>query len=372
MIEEKGEDVVETDKDKKGNKLIESRKQDHIDICLNEDVKAHYNYWEDIHFVHQALPEIDFSDLNTKATVLGKELSAPIIISAITGGYPKAEEINRNLAEAASILKIGLGVGSQRAALENKELEKTYSIVKEFKIPLVIGNVGAPQLITQDDSKALSPEKIEEAFEMINCDVLAIHLNFLQEVVQPEGNVNAKGCLSVVKSLARNYPIIAKETGCGISRKTAMDLKRAGVIGIDVGGHSGTSFSAVEVYRTKNTGDKVKERLGKTFWDWGIPTPVSVMEANVGLDVVATGGIRNGVDVARALVLGASSAGMAGAILRAATQSSDKVVEQLIAITHELKATMFLTKSKNIQELKKQNLIITGRTREWMEQIVIY
>ncbi len=348
--------------------LIEERKEDHVEICLKEDVKAHYSYWDDIHFMHHALPEINFSDIDIRTNILGKKLSAPIIISAITGGYDKAKDINRNLAKAASKLNIGLGVGSQRAALENKSLVGTYSVVKEYDIPLVIGNIGAPQLISQHDTKAINPEKIEEAFEMINADVLAIHLNYLQEVVQPEGNVNANGCLAEIKRLALKYPIIAKETGSGISRKTAQALRKAGVIGIDVGGLGGTSFSAVEVYRAKNKGDKLREGIGRTFWDWGIPTPVSVVEADVGLEIIATGGIRNGIDVARALAMGADSAGMAGALLEAATQSSEKVEEQIESIIHELKVTMFLTGSKNLSDLRSQEVVVTGRTRDWMEQ----
>lgn len=349
--------------------MIESRKEDHVKICLNEDVKAHYNYWDDIRFIHHALPEIDFSEIDTRAEVLGKKLSSPIIISAITGGYTKAETINRNLAKAASDLEIGFGVGSQRAGLEDVGLAKTYSVVKDYDIPLVIGNIGAPQLISQHDTEPLDEEKIKEAFNMIDADVLAVHLNYLQEVVQPEGNVNAKGCLAALNQLALRYPIIAKETGSGISRKTAMDLKSAHVIGIDVGGLGGTSFSAVEVYRAKEKEDILKERIGRTFWNWGIPTPVSVIEANVGLNVIATGGIRNGVDVARALVLGASSAGMAGALLKAATLVPEKVIEQLEGVIHELKVTMFLVGAQNISLLENAEVVITGRTRDWMEQM---
>lgn len=352
------------------NKVIEGRKEDHVDICLNRDVKAHYNYWEDIHFEHRALPEIDFSEIDTSTRILGKELSAPIVISAITGGYSRAETINRNLAAAASQLGLGMGVGSQRAALEDGNLAGTYSVIKQFDIPLVIGNVGAPQLIPQHDSGPLDSGQIEEAFEMIGADAMAIHLNFLQEVVQPEGNVNAKGCMAAMKMLAFRYPIIAKETGSGISRSTAKVLRHMGIKGIDVGGVSGTSFSAVEVYRAKNKGDHLRERLGKTFWDWGVPTPVSIVEANVGLDIIATGGIRNGMDVARSVVLGANSAGIAGALLSAATESADRVTSELKSIIHELKVTMFLTGSGNIDELRKREVVVTGRTREWLEQVI--
>ncbi|UCF08712.1 MAG: type 2 isopentenyl-diphosphate Delta-isomerase [Thermoplasmata archaeon] len=351
------------------NRLIEGRKEDHVDICLKEDVKVHYNYWDDVNIIHNALPEIDFSEIDTSTRLLGKDLSAPIIISAITGGYPQAENINRNLAIAAGKLGIGMGVGSQRAALEDSSLAGTYSVVKQYDIPLVIVNIGAPQLILQQDSMALDTGKIEEAFEMVDADVLAIHLNFLQEVVQPEGNVNARGCLAAMKALAFKYPIIAKETGSGISRSTAKIFRRIGVKGIDVGGSGGTSFSAVEVYRARDKGEKIRERLGRTFWDWGVPTPVSVVEANVGLDVIATGGIRNGMDVARAVVLGASSAGIAGALLKAATQSSDEVIEELNAIIQELKVTMFLTGAGNLDELRGKEVVITGKTRDWIEQL---
>jgi isopentenyl-diphosphate delta-isomerase len=203
--------------------------------------------------------------------------------------------------------------------------------------------------------------------KMVGADVLAIHMNYLQEVVQPEGNTNAAGCLDMIKEVSGKYPVIAKETGCGISMLVAVGLKDAGVIGIDVGGYSGTSFSAVEFYRALAIKDKLRERLGDTFWDWGIPTPVSVIKANVGLDLIATGGIRNGLDIAKALVLGANSAGMAGELLMAATESSQRVEEKLEAIIQELKAAMFLVGAKNISELKKRKYIITGRTKEWLD-----
>jgi isopentenyl-diphosphate delta-isomerase len=349
--------------------LIQNRKEDHVNICLNEDVKGHYNFWDDIQFVHEALPEMDFSDIETRTEVLGKKLGAPIIISAITGGYPQAESINRNLAEAASSLRIGMGVGSQRAALENPELERTYSVIKDFDIPLVIGNVGAPQLISQNGEAALDSMKIEKAFEMIDADILAVHLNFLQEVVMPEGEINAKGCFDSIRNLARDYPILVKETGCGISRKSAMALKKSGVLGIDVGGSGGTSWSAVEVFRAAKGENDLKEKIGKTFWDWGIPTPVSVVESNVGLDIIATGGVRSGLDVGRALVLGANAAGMARQVLKAAVSDPEKVMELVTGIIHELKVTMFLTQSKNISDLKDNEVIILGRTKEWMEQL---
>jgi isopentenyl-diphosphate delta-isomerase len=301
---------------------------------------------------------------------LGKDLAAPIIISAMTGGFPDAKRINGNIAKAASQMRIGMGVGSQRAALENRELASTYSVIKDFDIPLVIGNVGAPQLISQKGETALNSSQIQDAFEMVDADVLAVHLNFLQEVVMPEGDVNAKGCLDSIKKIARDYPIIGKETGCGISRRMALALRKAGVLGIDVGGSGGTSWSAVEVHRAAKSENDLKERIGRTFWDWGIPTPVSIVESNVGLDVIATGGVKSGLDVGRALVMGASSAGMAGQVLEAANAGSENVVDLVTGMIHELKVTMFLTGAKRISQLQDRNIVITGRTKEWMDQIM--
>jgi len=202
--------------------------------------------------------------------------------------------------------------------------------------------------------------------EMIDADLLAIHLNFLQEVVMPEGDTKAKGCLEQINKLARFLPIIVKETGAGISRGTALVLRNSKIRGIDVGGLGGTSFSAVEYFRAKNESDKRKERLGKTFWNWGVPTPVSLIEANVGLPIIATGGVRNGLDVARAIALGASSAGIASRLLPFAKESSQAVIEELSLIISELRATMFLTGSNAIPQLKEANAVIIGDTATWI------
>jgi isopentenyl-diphosphate delta-isomerase len=203
--------------------------------------------------------------------------------------------------------------------------------------------------------------------EMIDAHVLICHLNFLQEIVQPEGDHNAKGVLEAIHSMAARFPVMAKETGAGISRDAALRLKKAGVAGIDVGGMGGTSFSAVEYYRAKKDAYALKERLGATFWNWGIPTPASIQLASVGLPVVATGGVRNGLHVAKAIVLGASAAGMAKPMLEAAKEGADAVVRELRGAIEELKAAMFLTGARTVKDLQGRPAIVQRPTADWLE-----
>jgi isopentenyl-diphosphate delta-isomerase len=345
--------------------MIGNRKADHVSICLKENVVADHNYWDDVTLIHQALPEIDISDIDLRTNIFGVELDAPIIISAITGGYKYAEIINKNLAYTAEKLKIGLGVGSQRACFEDKSLERTYSVVKDFEIPLVIANIGAPQLV--DKTKKFSVDDGRYAMEMIGADLLAVHLNYLQEVVQIEGEPCAAGCLSSIKELSEHLPIVVKETGAGISQSVALNLKNTKIKGLDVGGLSGTNFAKVEYFRAIQNHDTYHARLGLTFSDWGIPTPASVYKTSRILDipVIATGGIRTGLDVARALCVGASTAGIAGKLLKPSMKDSKSVIEELSKIIKELKATMFLIGCKNTTEMKKVEYLIHGKLKYW-------
>lgn len=341
----------------------EGRKADHVNISLNEDVSAKYNYWDDIQLVHNALPELDKDSIDLGVEVFGRRLKAPIIIAAMTGGYKDARDINENLARAAAEMGLGLGVGSQRAAIEDRALAHTFEVVKDYDVPLVLGNIGAPQVKKADISFA------KKAMAMVDADLLCIHLNFTQEIVQPEGDTDASEALDGISRWAKEVPVLAKETGAGITREVARALFKTGVKGIDVGGLGGTSFSAVEVYRARQSEHRLHERLGQTFWNWGIPTPVSVIEAAVGLPIIATGGVRNGMDVARAIVLGASCAGIARPLLRPAVEGIHRLLEELEMIVSELRAAMFLTASESVARLRHRKKVITGPTSLWLEQL---
>lgn len=333
----------------------EQRKRDHIQISLEEDISAHHNSWDDVKLIHHALPEINADEINTSTTLFGKKLNAPLIIAGMTGGYSDGKKINENLAAAAEKFQLGMGVGSQRAALENPRLESTYSVIKDYDIPLKIANIGASQIVLWEKQKIL--EYAKTMVDMINADVLAVCLNFLQEIVQPEGQAQAKGCLDTIRMLAQafNKPVIIKESGAGISAQTAKMLYKTKIAGIDVGGSGGTSFSAVEYYRAQMKNDMKNMRLGKTFWDWGIPTPTSLMQVghatNWKLPLIATGGIRNGLDAAKALVLHANAAGIAHALLKPATLDKNATIFELDVIVKELQTTMFLVGADSIEKL---------------------
>ncbi len=348
---------------------IKSRKADHIEICKNERTAPGYCYWNDVRLVHNALPEINYDDIDMSCRLFGEKLEFPLVVTAITGGFEGAKKINANIASACADLGIGMGVGSERAGITGV-CPESYSVIKDYDVPLVIGNVGAPQLVRQKDKEPFSRDDVVAAMELIDADIMAVHLNFLQEVVQPEGDMNAAGCRDAIRSLARDLPILAKETGAGISKDVAMRLKGIGVQGIDIAGMGGTSFAAVELHRAMEAGDNVRSNIGDTFLDWGIPAPVSLVEAGCsGLPLIASGGILDGIHVASAIAMGASCAGMANAILREACESADAVKEKLTIIKEELKAAMLLTGSKDIKALSEAKHVVLGESRAWMESI---
>jgi len=301
----------------------ENRKDEHVRISIEKNVSAEHNYWDDIVLIHDALPEINKDEINLSTNLFGKKLGAPIIIASMTGGYNKAKKINENLAIAAEKYQVGMGVGSQRAALE-------------------------------------------KTVDMIDADAFIVCLNFLQEAVMPEGEANAKGVLDAIEKLADDLdkPVIVKESGAGMSYDVAGRLSEIGIAGFDVGGLGGTSFSAIEHYRADIANDKLHKRGGKTFWNWGIPTPTSILEVgdatNWILPIIATGGIRNGLDAAKALVLGADCAGIARALLGPATKSKDATLFELEAIVKELRATMFLTGINNVQNIEDVDWTVIG------------
>ncbi|MCW6158818.1 MAG: type 2 isopentenyl-diphosphate Delta-isomerase [Thermoplasmatales archaeon] len=347
---------------------VERRKLEHIDIISTKDVSHDYNFWDDVDIVQRSMPEVDFDEIDTSTTFLGKRLKLPFLISSMTGGHPETKQINENLARGAAEAGIAMGVGSERAAIQNKEMGSTYSVVTEYDVPFRIANVGAPQLIKQSKN-ALSDEEIDYAVGLVKADALAVHFNFVQEMAQPEGDRNSKGIKKRLGELSKKYKVIAKETGAGFSLQDALDFKQLGVSAIDTGGRSGTSFAAVESLRSKNRSDERKERIGKTFWNWGIPSPVCLIYTNVELPLIASGGVRTGLDVFRGLAMGASLGGLASTFLKAALQS-DKEVSNLIShLETELKTAMFLTGCTNLNDIRKVRKIYRGRLLEWLNQI---
>ncbi len=349
---------------------LSHRKAEHVKVVLGRDVEGRYRYWNDVQLVHRALPEIDFDDVDPSTELLGHRLKAPIVITGMTGGFPDAATINDNLARAAAEVGVAMGVGSERAAVLKGQYPESYACVARHPVPLKFANIGAPQLVPQKPGEAVVGSKeVQAAMELIGADVLAVHLNFLQEMVQPEGDRRAKGCLERIGALAREFPVLVKETGAGISRAVAEQLRDRGVRAFDVSGTGGTSFAAVEHYRALDQGADRDARVGKTFWDWGIPSPVSVLElAPLGLPVVASGGIRSGLDVARAIALGARAAGTAGGVLKAASTGYEETKAELETLVHELRVAMFLTGSSTLDELRAAPYVLTGETRPWLQR----
>ena len=337
--------------------MISDRKLEHLLICENYDVsfKNKTNGFEDIELIHNVLPEIDKQEIDLSTSTFGKKLDSPLFITAITGGHPAAKEINKQLAIAAENNNIALGVGSQRAACEHPELEDTYTVVRE-NAPncLLVGNIGAPQL-----------NLAEKAVEILDADILTIHLNPLQESIQPEGDLDARGYLDLISQITNsvNIPIIAKETGCGISAESAEALVEAGVDFIDIEGAGGTSWAAVETYRAED------RYLGEIFWDWGIPTAVSTAEVTNAIDVpvISSGGIRSGLEAAKAIALGADAVGMALPFLKNST-SQEQLNKFISRFNESLRIAMFLVGASNIDELKESKLVIRGKTREWLNE----
>lgn len=339
----------------------EKRKEEHVSIAVKEDVSAHHNYWDGISLVHNALPEINKEEIDTSTTLFGKKLDLPIVIAGITGGYSGAESINENLAKTAERFRIGMGVGSQRSALENRDLRHTYEVIKDYDIPLKIANIGASQITRWSFEE--SKEKAIEIIDMIDADALAICLNFLQEATQPEGETNGRGCYEAIKKLADglDIPIILKESGAGISREVAKRLLKTNIAGIDVGGAGGTSFAAIEYHRARLIKDWMHQRIGKTFWDWGIPTPFSIIEVREvvkdRLPIIATGGIRTGLDGAKAIALGADIFGVAHAMLKPALRGEKWTFKEMSAIAEELRTAMFLVGARNVEELSMVDVV---------------
>jgi isopentenyl-diphosphate Delta-isomerase len=342
--------------------IIKQRKREGIKIPLNNDVQAKTTstYLEYVKLIHNALPELDYDEIDISTTFLKRKFSAPIIIDSMTGGAPEAAKINGRLGELAEKYGFAMGLGSQRAGLESEQLAETYSIArKNAPSAFLIANIGGAQL-----AKGLTIENIKKIINMIQADALVIHLNPLQELIQPEGEPKYKGVFSKISEISGDLdlPVIVKEVGAGISKEVAVKLEVAGVSAINVAGAGGTSWAGVEKLRAEASNNDLKTHLGEMFWDWGIPTAASLVEVKktVKVPIIASGGLRNGMEMAKCIVLGASMCAMAYPFLLKAAESKEQLFNFADTVIAELKSTMFLIGAMNLSVLKSSRYILTG------------
>ncbi len=335
---------------------IGKRKDEHIDIALNERVSMNCTTgFENFEFMHQALPEMNLTDVSLATTFLGHRLAAPLLISSMTGGTGRGREINRHLAEAARELGLAMAVGSQRIMLEDPSMRSSFTVVREVAPDMVIlGNLGAVQF-----NYGMALADLEEARAVIRADGMFLHLNPLQEAIQDEGNTNFTGLLDKIEHIARLLPVplLVKEVGSGIAPSVAQKLAACHVQGIDVSGAGGTSWASIEGMRTA---DPSRQRLAKTFSNWGISTARSLILCRrllPNFPLIASGGIRNGLEAAKALALGANLVGLAYPLLEPAMQGTREVIEFLQQFLSEIRIAMFLTGSKTLSDLQSRGII---------------
>ncbi len=334
---------------------IDQRKADHIKINLEQDVRSALTTGlENYRFIHEALPELDLNRIDTSLSLFGKKLHSPILVSSMTGGTSEAETINLRLAEAAQECGIAMGVGSQRAAIENPEQASTFQVRRVAPDILLFANLGAVQL-----NYGYHIDQCRKAVEMIQADALYLHLNPVQEAVQDAGDTNFEGLASKIEVICKklDVPVIAKEVGWGISERSAKLLADCGVSAIDVAGAGGTSWSQVEMHRAP---DEFTRQLAATFVGWGIPTAESILnvkKAVPDITIFASGGIKDGLDIAKCIALGATLGGMAGNFLKAAAVSTEKAIEMMKLTKRQIEVTMFAAGVGMLEDLKVGKLI---------------
>ncbi len=358
------------------NQIISNRKIEHLKIPIKYNVQHFKNYFKYIELIHHSLPEIDLNEIDLSVNFFNKFVSAPICIAAITGGHPLSKDLNEILATSAEKENIIMSVGSQRAGLINPENQESFQIVRKVapNIPIIgnigIGQVGSPNFILEDFTKCI---------DMIKADAMAIHFNALHELVQDKGDISFKLFKKNFKKIreSTNVPILAKEVGSGFNKELAKSLDDLGFNGFDVGGAGGTSFAAIESYRNKNNSNIFNRKLADVFREWGIPTPVSVLNVrNVSKKlIIATGGLRTGVDIAKSIVLGADIGGFAFKFLKSSLidqqqGSISNTIKEIKTLKNELKSCLWLLNLKNINALKgnKNKRVITGKLSQWINQ----
>lgn len=354
---------------------IGQRKTDHITLCATGDVgfRAQGPLFDQVRLVHDALPDLHADAIDTSLTLFGKKLRAPLVIASMTGGTDEAGRINRELASLAEERGIAFGLGSQRAMHVRQGVEATYRVREVAPTTVVLGNVGVVQ------AREMSVAEVRALADEVGADALCVHLNPAMELVQPGGDRDFTGGLETIGRLvrelgsgARPIPVVVKETGCGIAPHVAARLARVGVAHIDVSGAGGTSWVGVETERAAEQGDARGRALGEAFWDWGVPTAASVaLLAPLKLQtVIATGGIATGLDVAKAIALGATAAGIARPLLKALVSGGRaRAGELLDAVMAELRAAMLLTGSADLGALRRAPRVIGGDLWSWIDQL---
>lgn len=345
--------------DTTNNRPTERRKLDHIKINLEQDVQFPNltTGLENFRFMHEALPELDINEIDTSVTVFGKRLTTPLLISSMTGGTAEAQQINKNLAIAAQQAGIAMGLGSQRAAVEHPELIPTYAVRDVAPDIALFANVGVVQL-----NYGYGVEQCRRAVDMVEADALILHFNTMQEAVQPEGDGNFKNLLPKIEDVCKKVgvPVIAKEVGWGFSERSARLLAGVGVTAIDVAGAGGTSWSEVEYHRAPTA---FHARVARSFADWGIPTADSIQyvkKAAPKMTIIASGGLRDGIDVAKCIALGATLGGMAGPFLKAAAVSAEAVSNVIREIDRQIRVAMFGAAVPDIATLQKTEMLRVG------------
>jgi isopentenyl-diphosphate Delta-isomerase len=342
---------------------IKRRKREGIEIPLTENVQGKKNstYLEYVKLFHNALPEIDYDEIDLSTQFLNKSFSAPLIIDSMTGGTDEAFLINKRLGQIAEKYGLGMGLGSQRAGLKSEKLIESYSIARNVAPnAFLIANIGGAQL-----SDGLSTVDVIKIIKMIDADALAIHLNPLQELIQPEGEPRFKGILQRISNLVQDIeiPIIVKEVGSGISADVALRLEKSGVRSINVAGSGGTSWAGIEKIRADQHNEYIKSQLGELFWDWGIPTALSILlvSRSVKIPIIASGGLRNGLEIAKCMILGSNLCAMAFPFLKRAAQSEEELEKFTQSILSEIRSTMFLLGTKDIGSLKNTRYILIDK-----------
>lgn len=333
------------------------RKNSHIQICLEDQVEFisnDANGFASYRFDHDCLPEIKRSEVTLETVLFGKKLAAPLFVGAMTGGTDRAAEINRRLALVAEKCKIGFALGSQRKMLEKPETRASYAVREHApSLPLLVGNIGAVQL-----NYGVKAQDVKKLIDDVGCDAFNFHLNPLQEAIQPEGDTDFSDLISKLQNVipALGVPVLLKEVGSGISETAAQKIKNLPLAGIETSGLGGTSWAKIESLRTT---DPVQRATGELFARWGVPTAESVVNCRKHLPnfkVIASGGMRNGIEAAKAVALGADGVAFALPILKAAEKSVEAAEEALLQIIEEMRTALFLTGSRNLAELRKRPL----------------